>query len=266
MKAYFPLIPTLMLGVLAACQQAPEPTKTIQLPNGVQMAFVYIPPGNFLMGSPPEELERHGDEEPLRRVYLTEGFYFGTFEVTQAQWESVMGENPSVFKHFPDAQQHPVDMVSWNDAQAFVGQINKLGLGKFRLPTEAEWEYACRAGTQTRYYWGSDSTDWQVHDYAWAFSLAEGRSHPVGQKKPNAWGLYDMSGNMWEWCQDWRSNAYDPVDTLNPTGATTGEKRVYRGGSWFNKPSTLRTANRNGHEPDLRFTNSGLRLVMEIGS
>jgi len=249
---------------LFACEQDPEATKSIQLPNGEEMAFVYIPSGNFLMGSAPDELERHGDEGPVRRVHLTKGFYMGTYEVTQAQWESVMGENPSVFKNFTDASQHPVDMISWNRAQEFVEKINGLGVGTFRLPTEAEWEYACRAGTETRYYWGTDSTDWKVYDYAWAFSQAEGRSHAVGLKKPNAWALYDMSGNVWEWCSDWRSSAYNPADTLNPTGAETGEKKVYRGGSWFNKPSTLRTANRNGHEPDKVDPNAGLRLVMEL--
>ena len=257
------LVLVILMGLVMSCSSEPPIQKSIRLPGGQDIDFVYIPAGSFIMGSPEDELERHGDEGPLRNVRISQGFYLGTYEVTQAQWKAVMGDNPSVFRNFPDSDKHPVDMISWNDARAFVDKLNTLGLGSFRLPTEAEWEYACRAGTDTRYYWGTDSSDWQVHDYAWAFSLAEGRSHPVGQKEPNAWGLYDMSGNVWEWCQDWRSGSYDPADTLDPTGAPGGTKKVYRGGSWFNKPSTLRTANRNGHEPDLRFTNAGLRLVME---
>lgn len=258
-SAPFAMLMILVMG----CSSEPSAQKSISLPGGQKMDFVYIPAGTFIMGSPEDELERHGDEGPLREVRISRGFYLGTYEVTQAQWKAVMDNNPSVFRNFPDADQHPVDMISWNDAQAFVDTLNTLGLGSFRLPTEAEWEYACRAGTDTRYYWGTDSSDWEVHDYAWAFSLAEGRSHPVGQKESNAWGLYDMSGNVWEWCRDWRNGSYDPADTLDPTGAEEGTKRVYRGGSWFNKPSTLRSANRNGHEPDLRFTNAGLRLVLE---
>lgn len=250
---------------LLSCHTPPPPAdRQIMLPGNIPMDFVYVAPGSFRMGSPEGEIERHGDENPIRMVHITKGFYLGKFEVTQAQWATIMGENPSVFRVFEDAAQHPVDMIAWDDCQSYLEKLNTLGLGKFRLPTEAEWEYACRAGTETRYYWGTDSTDWQVHEYAWAFSRAEGRSHPVGMKKPNAWGLYDMSGNVWEWCQDWRTNVYDPADTLDPKGAETGTKKIYRGGSWFNEPSALRSANRNGHEPDVKGPNAGLRLVLEV--
>lgn len=244
-----------------ACNE--RQSKVIQLPNGVEMEFIYIAPGEFLMGSPLREINRHNDEDPVREVKISKGFFLGKFEVTQKQWQSMMGYNPSVFKHFDDSDQHPVDMVSWNECQDFIKQMNELELGTFRLPTEAEWEYACRAGTETRYYWGTDSSDQEVYQYAWAFPRAEGRSHPVGLKKPNRWGLYDMSGNVWEWCQDWRA-PYQAADTLDPTGRGSGKKKIYRGGSWFNKPSTLRSANRNGHELNFKGTNSGLRLLMEL--
>ncbi|NER83830.1 MAG: formylglycine-generating enzyme family protein [Leptolyngbya sp. SIO1D8] len=236
--------------------------KSIVLPGEVPMEFVYIPSGKFLMGSTTEELERHNDEGPVREVVITKGFYLSKYEVTQEQWLAVMDNNPSVMNDTKNWKQHPVDNVSWNDCNAFILKINTLGLGTLRMPTEAEWEYACRAGTTSRYYWGKDSSDYHVHDYAWAFSKAEGVSHPVGLKKPNNWGLYDMSGNVWEWCSDWRG-PYDTDQLTDPTGPRDGQKKVYRGGSWFNKPATLRSANRNGHEPDMRGTNAGLRLVLQ---
>ena len=258
---------SLLLLMLTVANQsyAQEQNIVINLPGGVEMEMIYIPAGSFQMGSPPHELERHGDEGPVRNVTISRGFYLGKYELTQAQWKAVMGDNPSIFHNFPDADTHPVDNVSWNDTQRYIQKLTALDLGTFRLPTEAEWEYACRAGTNSRFYWGTDSAGWQTRQHAWAFSYAEGRSHPVGLKTPNTWGLYDMSGNVWEWCQDWRSSGYDAADTLDPVGAPEGNKRVYRGGSWFNKPSTLRSANRNGHEPDTGGgTNSGFRLLMEI--
>ena len=240
-----------------------EKTKTVVLPGGVQLEFVYIPPGKFLMGSSMQELERHGDEGPVRQVVISKGFYMSKYEVTQGQWLAVMNNNPSVMNEKSNWKRHPADNVSWNDCNTFISKINELGLGTFRMPTEAEWEYACRAGTTSRYYWGNDTTDYQVHEYAWAFSKAEGISHPVGLKKPNNWGLYDMSGNVWEWCSDWRG-PYRADRLIDPTGPGEGKKKIYRGGSWFNKPSTLRSANRNGHEPDMRGTNAGLRLVLQV--
>lgn len=237
--------------------------KVISLPHDVSMEFVFIPPGSFYMGSDTSEKDRHGDEGPVRHVSITKGFYLGKFEVTQAQWMAVMKNNPSIFQNTDDWYNYPVDNVSWNDCREYISRLNSLGLGVFRFPTEAEWEYACRAGTISRYYWGDDPDDWQVYEYAWAFSRAEGKSHPAGEKKPNPWGLYDMSGNMWEWCSDWRE-PYLPVDTINPTGQASGTSKIYRGGSWFNKPATLRSANRNGHEPDTKGTNSGFRIVLEV--
>jgi formylglycine-generating enzyme required for sulfatase activity len=208
-------------------------------------------------------LERHGDEDPVRKVTISKAFYLSKFEVTQEQWMVIMGENPSVFTDKPNWRNHPVDNVSWNDCQYYIEKLNAMDLGTFRLPTEAEWEYACRAGTSTRFYWGQDSSNVELHQNAWGFSRAEGRSHPVGLKKPNNWNLYDMSGNVWEWCADWRG-PYLESDTLDPKGPKNGASKIYRGGSWFNEPAALRSANRHGHPPDTRGTNAGFRLVLEI--
>jgi len=257
----------IIIVFLLACrpERSDSDTKNVNLPDGTTIEFVYIPAGNFKMGSAPDEQDRHGDEGPARKVTISKGFYLGKYEVTQQQWISVMQYNPAVFQKEANYLQKPIDWVSWFDCQEFISQLNQLGVGHFRLPTEAEWEYACRAGTETRYYWGYDVEDNKVYQNAWAFSRAEGKSHPVGLKKPNAWGLYDMSGNVWEWCSDWRG-PYNPSDTINPSGPLEGTKKIYRGGSWFNKPSTLRSANRHSHEPDVRGTNAGLRLVLEISN
>jgi formylglycine-generating enzyme required for sulfatase activity len=256
-------ISALLVLLMLQCTSQPRPEISVVLPDGTAVDFVYIQPGEFMMGSPPGEQDRHGDEGPLRSVQITKGFYLGKYELTQVQWMAVMEQNPSVYDDFDDWQMHPVDNVSWNDCHAFIDRLNGLEIGTFRMPTEAEWEYACRAGATTRFYWGDDPNGTEAHQYAWAFSRAEARSHPVGLKKPNAWGLYDMSGNVWEWCSDWRG-PYEVLDTKDPTGHPEGTKKIYRGGSWFNKPSTLRSANRNGHEPDIRGSNAGLRLVMEL--
>ncbi|MBD3375624.1 SUMF1/EgtB/PvdO family nonheme iron enzyme [candidate division KSB1 bacterium] len=240
-----------------------EKSQTIILPGDVVMEFVYIPAGEFMMGSDETEKGRQKDEGPVHKVIIDHPFYLGKTEVTQRQWMAIMGENPSVFRYEPDFLDHPVDWVSWNDCRAYIKKMNDLKQGTFRFPTEAEWEYACRAGTTTRFYWGNDPEGWVMNRYAWAFSRAEGRSHPVGQKLPNAWGLYDMCGNVWEWCSDWRGD-YESKVQIDPTGPDSGEHKIYRGGSWFNLSETLRSANRHGHAPDVPFTNAGLRLVLEL--
>lgn len=241
----------------------PPQVRTVTLSDDVEMEFVFIPAGTFQMGSPPSEQGRHGDEGPVRRITLTEPFYLSRYEVTQAQWRAVMGHNPSIFKHEPNAENLPVDWVSWQDAQRFIEQLNRTHEATFRLPTEAEWEYAARAGTSTRFYWGADEDATSIRDHAWAHSYAEGTSHPVGQKKPNPWGLYDMSGNVWEWTQDWYG-PYPDTAQVDPMGPDQGKNKVYRGGSWFNAPSTLRSANRHRHPTDEPFTNAGVRLVREV--
>jgi formylglycine-generating enzyme required for sulfatase activity len=153
-------------------------------------------------------------------------------------------------------------MVSWRDTQDFLSRLNALNLeGTFRLPTEAEWEYAARAGTTSRFGFGDDPEYGDLSQHAWFYSRAEGRSHNVGLKKPNAWGLFDMHGNVWEWCSDWFAPYANDLAVTNPQGPALGTHRVIRGGSWFNEPEALRSANRHRHDPDSRQTNLGLRLI-----
>ncbi|RMG74760.1 MAG: formylglycine-generating enzyme family protein [Bacteroidetes bacterium] len=238
------------------------PTRRLPLAGDQTISFVHIPAGKFVMGSDSSDVFYQGDEFPAHEVVLTRDFWLGQFEVTQAQYEAVMGYNPAVFQRLPQAGDRPVDMLSWDDCQTFIAQLNTLGLGNFRLPTEAEWEYACRAGTNTLFSWGDDLAEGPMLAHAWYNSRAEGRSHPVGFKKPNSWGLFDMCGGVWEWCQDWLG-PYQAEAQTDPQGPEEGTRRVYRGGSWFNEPEALRPANRHGHPPDTRGTNSGLRLVWE---
>ena len=190
----------------------------------------------------------------------------GKFEVTQAQWETVMGNNPSWFK----GANRPVEQVSWNDAQAFLKKLNasieahsRASL-QFRLPSEAEWEYAARAGTQTAYSFGDDPA--RLGEYAWyGYENNAGKqTHPVGQKKPNAFGLYDMHGNVWEWCQDtYGYGDYNETPKDGSAYGSLGDKKakLLRGGSWNNEPNNVRSANRNRNEPDNQNNNIGIRVV-----
>jgi formylglycine-generating enzyme required for sulfatase activity len=223
--------------------------------SGIKM--VWCPPGEFMMGSPASEEGHGGDESPLHRVTLTHGFWLGKYEVTQAQWEKVMGTNPSYFKGDLNL---PVDSVSWNDCQEFIKKLNAQGEGSFRLPSEAEWEYACRAGVRTRYSFGDSNS--QLDDYAWFYDNSGSGTHPVGKKKPSAWGLYDMHGNVWEWCQDWFHSSY----TGAPTDGSAWESpesysRVLRGGSWNVLPGACRAAYRSYSNPDIRLDSIGFRLL-----
>lgn len=238
---------------------------TIHLSDSVILEMVYIFPGDFFMGSPDDEIGRQPDEGPVRKVTISKGYYLGKYVVTQQQWETVMGNNPSVFQNFPDSPQRPVERVSWDDTQLFLERLNSMDLdrGHFRLPTEAEWEYACRTGSSGRYSWGVDSSYRELFHHAWFNSRSEGQSHPVGLKKPNDWGLYDMHGNVWEWVSDWMAS-YENAAVVDPKGPETGEKKIIRGGSWFNEPEALRCANRNAHITQSRQTNNGFRLVLEI--
>lgn len=263
MKTNYYSILFILLILLGACQTEPKREKTLLLPGGIKMEFVFIPSGTFRMGSSENEEGRQEDEGPQHTVTISEGFYLGKYEVTQEQWSAIEKSNPSIFRHFLESPRHPVDWVSWSDCISFIKKLNQLGIGKFRLPTEAEWEYACRASSTTRYYWGNDPGYDQIHNFSWANSRAEGKSHPVGLKPPNDWGLYDMSGNVWEWCSDWFA-LYDIEDLTDPQGPDSGKRKVYRGGSWFNEPEALRCANRHGHPTNVKGTNSGLRLVLEL--
>jgi len=226
--------------------------------DAVPLTMVQIPAGSFLMGSPETDVSAYDDEKPQHEVTFEHDFYIGKYPVTQAQWLTVMGENPSYFRD----KNRPVENISWNDCHLFIKRLNALGLGTFRLPSEAEWEYACRAGSATNYCFG-DGTD-GLGEYAWYVDNSNGKTHPVGQKKPNAWGLYDMHGNVWEWCRDELHKDYAgaPVDGSAWVG---GEVlyRSFRGGSKCNEAWSCRTAYRDGIGLGARGGALGLRLVME---
>lgn len=222
--------------------------------------FILLEQGCFMMGNDKESTERTAAESPSHRVCITKPFYLGETEVTQKQWEDVMGGNPSKVQ----SPSRPVDRVSWNDIQDFLRKLNaKEGGNHFRLPTEAEWEYAARAGAKTDYSFGNSPGD--LPKYAWFGNLGyKGSSHEVALKAPNDWGLYDMHGNVWEWVQDW----YDPDYYKNspeadPSGPETGKYKVYRGGSWVGKAVNLRCSVRYSALPVTRTHDLGFRLVRQ---
>jgi len=212
--------------------------------------MVTIPSGSFKMGS-----NEGSDEKPIHTVHIS-SFKMGKYEVTQGQWLAVTGYTPSRFSGL----NRPVEQVSWDDIQLFLGKLNKITGKKFRLPSEAEWEYAARAGTSSKWSWGN--SEGSAGSYAWYGSNAGFKTHPVGQKKPNAFGLYDMHGNVWEWVEDWYSDSYYRQSaTTDPTGPSSGRYRVYRGGSWNYSARFLRSAFRYYYSPGERFLNIGFRLV-----
>jgi len=250
----------LALVFTAASVAAAE--RVVTLADGTAFTFVEIPAGRFSMGSPETEVGRARDEGPVHEVTIPRPLLLGKYEVTQAQWRAVMGENPATFQDFASSAVHPVEGVSWTDAQSFVAKLDARGVGRFRLPTEAEWEYTARAGSTARFPWGDDPDYRGLLRHAWFYSRAEGRSHPVGSREANAFGLHDMFGSVWEWCADW-FGPYPSGPVTDPRGPATGTERVIRGGSWFNEPEALRSANRHRHPADSRQTNLGLRLVWE---
>ena len=220
------------------------------------MEFIYVQPGTFVMGSPDSESGRDRDEGPQHQVTISTGFYLGRYEVTQAQWQAVMGTAPWSGRFAVElGSDYPAVYVSWEDAQAFTGELNELaGSDLYRLPTEAEWEYACRAGSTTP--WSSGDDRGLLKDYAWFIDNAGvPYTHEVGRKKPNSWGLYDMHGNVWEWVQDWYAgDYYGRSPAANPQGPESGSDRVRRGGSldWSaaGVRSARRDASRHGFEDD----------------
>ncbi len=245
-------------------------TKTVDLGGGVEVEFVWIPPGEYMRGSglSPQEAERryggqtswYEREHPHHRVRITEGFWMGRTPVTQAQYERITGENPS---HF-EGDNRPVEGVSWNDAVEFAEKLSEREDGRFRLPTEAEWEYAARAGSETEFYFGDDAD--RLGDYAWYSGNSNRQTRPVGLKKPNAWGLYDMHGNVWEWCLDWyedytnvKKPRIDPVGFF-PAGGIYN--RRVRGGSWRSSAAYLRTAYRGYSPPTYSSSRPGFRVVV----
>jgi len=246
--------------------QAAEPVGPSEksFTNSIGMKFVMIPAGTFMMGSPSNEPRRDIDERQ-HRVTISKPFYIQTTEVTQGQWREIMGNNPSRFKNCGD--DCPVEKVSWNDCQEFIRKLNRQeGINKYRLPTEAEWEYACRAGTDTPFYFSDClSTDQANYDGNHPMPGCSRREYrkrtvPVGSFPPNEWGLYDMHGNVWEWCQDWYED-YPSGHATDPTGPSSSEFRVLRGGSWFSYARRTRSANRYWGGAGGRFNRFGFRIA-----
>jgi len=250
----------------------------VEATNSIGMKFVLIPPGEFDMGSTREEVDRLLSDArqqklhpyyisllpaqaPRHRVRITRAFYLGVCEVTQSQYERVVGSNPSKFKESgPDA---PVEMVSWKDAAEFCRRLSGMveeNAAEYRLPTEAEWEYACRGGTTAAWCFGGQQAD--ASDYAWCVGNARGKTHPVGQKKPNPFGLHDVYGNAWEWCQDWYAeDYYADSPPSDPSGATEGSYRVCRGGSGIYAARYCRSAYRSRNSPEIRSNYLGFRVA-----
>ncbi|MGN0088282.1 MAG: SUMF1/EgtB/PvdO family nonheme iron enzyme [Candidatus Limimorpha sp.] len=223
--------------------------------NGVSFEMVYVEGGTFDMGATSEQgSDADSDEKPVHSVTLS-GYYIGKCEVTQELWEAVMGSNPSNFK----GAQNPVESVSWNDCQEFVSRLNSLTGRTFRLPTEAEWEYAARGGNKSRHYKYSGSNN--IFDVAWHDGNSFKKTHAVGTKTANELGIYDMSGNVWEWCSDWYGG-YSAGAQTNPQGPSSGSYRVLRGGSWNYDARDCRVSNRSSSDPSYSLSSSGLRLVL----
>nr|WP_271960234.1 SUMF1/EgtB/PvdO family nonheme iron enzyme [Rubripirellula sp.] len=233
----------------------PTPVELPESINSIGMEFKLIPAGTFTMGDASGD-----DDETPHEVTLTQPFKMGVHEVTQAQYEQVMKNNPSKFK----GADHPVEMVSWDEAVEFCRRLSEVPAEKaagnvYRLPTEAEWEYACRAGTATKFNYGDDKSD--LGDYGWYSENSDRKTHPVGSKLPNAWGLYDMHGNVWEWCRDWHGD-YPSGSVTDPSGATSSSLRVFRGGSWYYIAEICRSAIRCRDGPSLRYDDLGFRVSL----
>lgn len=238
-----------------------------EITNSIGMKLVLIPAGEFMMGSPSSDSDGGPSEGPQHRVKITEPFYIGKYEVTQSQYEAVMGKNPSRFK----GKNNPVECVSWNDAVEFCRKLSQKEGVTYRLPTEAEWEYACRAGTTTSFHYGDSLSSEQANfDGNYPYGGADKgpyrkRTMAVGSFKPNVWGLYDMHGNLWEWCNDrYNGSYYKRSSERNPTGPRSGSvggSRVLRGGSWNNVARLCRSANRIRNNPACAGNDFAFRCV-----
>ncbi|MFZ2410301.1 MAG: SUMF1/EgtB/PvdO family nonheme iron enzyme, partial [Candidatus Methanoperedens sp.] len=228
--------------------------------NSIGMEFVLIPAGEFDMGSPSNEKDRYDDEGPVHRVKISKSFYMGKYEVTQKQWREVMGTDPSHFK----GDNLPVESVGWNSFQEFIRKLNeKEGTNMYRLPSEAEWEYAARAGTTTGYSFGYDIS--KLGEYAWYNANSGDKTHEIGQKNPNPWGLYDVHGNVWEWVQDIYHDSYNGAPTDGSAWESGGGSgRVFRGGGWNTPAGYCRSAHRGGNDADVRASIVGFRLLRDV--
>lgn len=256
----------ILLGIAIGCgtkyplQFAPTnptdgfPFSYIDKDAGIE--FMLLKSGNFTMGSPENEEGRDKDEGPQHTVNI-DSFYLGKYEVTQAQWVKIMGKNPSNFKNNPLL---PVENVSWDDVQKFIKLLNKKTRLHYRLPTEAEWEYACRAGTQTAFFSGNEEKS--LSEYAWFNINSGGETHQVGTRMPNQWGLYDMHGNVSEWIGD-GIRGYLPRTEYNPKGPQVSAKAIHRGGSWLYPANFCRSANRMINDKDFSTHIIGFRIAID---
>jgi formylglycine-generating enzyme required for sulfatase activity len=241
--------------------QAPK-----EITNSIGTKLVLVPKGTFAMGFLESDKDGYKGESQ-HKVTISNDYYLGVYEVTQSEYQQVMTTNPSYFqgeKIKGDSSPHPVEQVSWNDAVEFCKRLSELPEEKkagrvYRLPTEAEWEYACRAGSKTAYSFGESSQS--LGDYAWFNGNGNFQTHPVGQKKPNAWGLYDMHGNVFEWCSD-RLGEYPKGAVSDPAGPEEGSYRVGRGGGWRYGAAYCRSAGRNGYGPSARNDDCGFRVAL----
>ena len=241
-----------LIGALSVMAQEVKTEKVhvVDLGKDVKLEMMLIPVGKFMMGSPKSEKDRL-EKEAQHEVTISKPFYIGKYEVTQDQWEAVMGDNSSVLK----GGKLPVTNVSWDDCQKFIKNLNAKTNGGYRLPTEAEWEYACRAGTTTAYSFGDKMTPKDAN----YLDSKIGKPVEVGSYKPNAFGLYDMHGNVWERCEDWHGDY--PFAVTDPKGPATGENRVLRGGSFSLIESKARSSFRSDLTPTDRYFSSGFRLA-----
>ena len=228
---------------------------TIPVKDGICIEMVKVEAGTFMMGATSEMKNPYDDEKPVHQVTLTNDYYMGKYEVTQALWQVVMGKNPSYFK----GDNLPVNYVRWKDCQRFISKLNSMTGRKFRLPTEAEWEYAARGGKKSRGYQYSGSSN--ISDVAWYDGNSGDKTHPVGTKQANELGIYDMTGNVLEWCQDWYGSYYSSSQT-NPTGATSGSRHVNRGGSWHSNVRRSSSSCRYGVIYVDRDLDLGFRLAL----
>ena len=255
----------LLNKILLPAALGPVPGRSWEIPH-LGLKMIWIEPGTFLMGYLDEDEDLPHEEipngQPVTQVTLTQAFWLGQTAVTQGQYKEVMGNNPSYFKEA--GKDAPVENVSWDDAMAFCKNLTEQertsgrlsGKGQYTLPTEAQWEYACRAGTTGEYAGYLDSMAWYAPN-------SSGTTHPVGTKQPNAWSLYDMRGNVWDWCSDW-FEIYKGGNVINPTGAKSGSVRVARGGSWKSDVTCCSSSNRSRGLPGLRNDVAGFRVTLSL--
>ena len=226
--------------------------RKLEIADEIYLEFIWIPAGKFTMGS-----ETGFDpEKPKHTVSISKGFWFGKYPVTQAFWLKIMDTNPS---HY-NGLNCPVEMVSWEECQSFIKRLSQKTEKNFRLPTEAEWEYACRAGSYNEYFFGNE--DDALDEFAWYVENSDQMTQPVGQKKPNHWNLHDIHGNVWEWCQDWYAADYFVhTPKADPLGPSSGDERIVRGGSWCCAPCFCRDSDRRKFTPNSKDKDVGLRLL-----